>query len=1150
MRTPQNICSMLLLTVVTALLCPEVSLSQGFLQEQELAPPGLESSDFFGYSVSISGDYVAVGVELDDHDGLLNVGTVRIYVRNQTTWEHVAVVLPDDKSENLNFGWSVSLYDRYLLVGAHYSAYIFYREDDGSWTQQAKWSNGDIYFGKELVIYGRWAMVSLATSTVGASRVFAYYRDDEGTWSLRNELAPNDVSNGFFGQSIAIDGRYMIVSDRNYADNVNYSDNNYYRGRAYIYYLNDDNLWTEKAQIKGSDFNSKYGEFVGLEGQYAFVSDPNNLFVYERTHPEWSDTEIWTGIQEIPEAYGHLVAEGKYLLVGLNSGNLLRFYASTSEGQFNLVSEMNKNSNEDIGFHGNYAITGDPFKDSVGATRSGAAYVYKMLYADIAIEPSPVNFGPLDVTDVSDTTIIIQSTGVSDAIIDSVHLVQGVNGFSFNGPSQNIIPANGSENMVIHFSPPDTGAFADTLIISHNGDSSPTRVFLLGEGTRPELTAGTDVPEDPHIDFGTVNIYEPDHLEHGPGIYDLRIFNTGTGLLKIHDLEITGSDSALFSVSGPVNQPISPQDTVALRLKFDPESVGPKTANLRLYHNAPDSVTVISLKGAGRPPFVVFSHSNLNFGEVPVSTTGTGGLWIYNNSVSLLNITGRTITVPPDTDHQFSLPQHADPVVPGDSSFIDVFFSPTSGGATTADLLINHDGEGSSHNVNLSGHGLTDPVLSLGSGSGAPGFLATVPLELINTEPAPIAAFQFHIVINDTSVAKFESVESLLDTLSFTILTATHDDTIRFVISPTLNTLVPSLATLATQKVANLLFRVSPSAQDGGTVPLRILNTFASDTLFQEIPLISRNGAVHVEAVRRGDLTGDGKVNVADVVKLILQILNVLPIPEPETSSFVRSDVNADGEINILDVVHQIRIILGLATKTLAAGPSSPVVIGLGDLTQSTGNKYLVPLEMHSDGQIAALNFAVDINSDGISVGQVVLSDRAADMTVRSHFTDGTLRIVIFSVEGHGISAGSGPVAYIPITLNSGISVSQGLKLSTAIAANYFAESVTVTLKDAGEGHTNLPNTFSLSNATPNPFNPSTTIAYEVPEQTHITLTIYNLLGQEVVRLVDQAQAAGRYETVWQGVNSRGAGVASGVYLYRIVSGSGYTDTKRMTLLK
>jgi hypothetical protein len=61
---------------------------------------------------------------------------------------------------------------------------------------------------------------------------------------------------------------------------------------------------------------------------------------------------------------------------------------------------------------------------------------------------------------------------------------------------------------------------------------------------------------------------------------------------------------------------------------------------------------------------------------------------------------------------------------------------------------------------------------------------------------------------------------------------------------------------------------------------------------------------------------------------------------------------------------------------------------------------------------------------------------------------------------------------------------------------------------------------------------------------------VYNLLGHKVIRLMDQVQAAGRYEAVWHGVNSRGVGVASGVYLYRIVSGSGYTDTKRMTLLK
>ena len=60
-----------------------------------------------------------------------------------------------------------------------------------------------------------------------------------------------------------------------------------------------------------------------------------------------------------------------------------------------------------------------------------------------------------------------------------------------------------------------------------------------------------------------------------------------------------------------------------------------------------------------------------------------------------------------------------------------------------------------------------------------------------------------------------------------------------------------------------------------------------------------------------------------------------------------------------------------------------------------------------------------------------------------------------------------------------------------------------------------MPTSFTLHAASPNPFNPATTISYEVPQSTHIRLTVYNLLGQEVVRLVDTMHQPGRYETVW-----------------------------------
>ena len=94
------------------------------------------------------------------------------------------------------------------------------------------------------------------------------------------------------------------------------------------------------------------------------------------------------------------------------------------------------------------------------------------------------------------------------------------------------------------------------------------------------------------------------------------------------------------------------------------------------------------------------------------------------------------------------------------------------------------------------------------------------------------------------------------------------------------------------------------------------------------------------------------------------------------------------------------------------------------------------------------------------------------------------------------------------------------------------------------------PTEFTLKPSYPNPFNPSTTIAYEVPQQAHVVLEVYNLLGQVVVRLIDEAKAPGRYSVTWHGRNAQGLSVASGVYLYRMVTSAGFVDTQRMTLLK
>jgi flagellar hook assembly protein FlgD len=83
----------------------------------------------------------------------------------------------------------------------------------------------------------------------------------------------------------------------------------------------------------------------------------------------------------------------------------------------------------------------------------------------------------------------------------------------------------------------------------------------------------------------------------------------------------------------------------------------------------------------------------------------------------------------------------------------------------------------------------------------------------------------------------------------------------------------------------------------------------------------------------------------------------------------------------------------------------------------------------------------------------------------------------------------------------------------------------------------------------PNPFNPITTLSYDLPENSFVNITIYNLLGREVRTLVNQNQDAGFKSVIWNGSNSFGKPVSAGVYIYQIRAGK-YVHTNKMLLLK
>ncbi|MCH9024894.1 MAG: T9SS type A sorting domain-containing protein, partial [candidate division Zixibacteria bacterium] len=99
------------------------------------------------------------------------------------------------------------------------------------------------------------------------------------------------------------------------------------------------------------------------------------------------------------------------------------------------------------------------------------------------------------------------------------------------------------------------------------------------------------------------------------------------------------------------------------------------------------------------------------------------------------------------------------------------------------------------------------------------------------------------------------------------------------------------------------------------------------------------------------------------------------------------------------------------------------------------------------------------------------------------------------------------------------------------------------------DDNSQLPTDHKLNQNYPNPFNPTTTIEYSLSSRSHVMISIYNLLGQHVRTLVDEEKRLGSYSVTWDGLNSAGNPVSSGIYLYRLRAGD-YVESKKMSLLK
>ena len=232
------------------------------------------------------------------------------------------------------------------------------------------------------------------------------------------------------------------------------------------------------------------------------------------------------------------------------------------------------------------------------------------------------------------------------------------------------------------------------------------------------------------------------------------------------------------------------------------------------------------------------------------------------------------------------------------------------------------------------------------------------------------------------------------------------------------------------------------------------------------------------------------------------------------------------------------------------------VSVWVCNASQVSGDTWTFSVCADSDSNIAGYQFGVDVEDFTVTS----VSNGAASANVLSE--NGQTFSLAFSFTGGYIEAGSNlELAVFEGTVAQGSTGGSALVVAgggSLAVSNQSAQNLTVNVINNGwDGSTlgselSLPGVYSLEQAYPNPFNPSTTINYTLEENSEVSIIVYDLMGREVRTLVNEFQLSNggsTHSVVWNGTDNSGQMASSGIYIYRMVSND-FTKSHRITLMK
>ena len=335
-----------------------------------------------------------------------------------------------------------------------------------------------------------------------------------------------------------------------------------------------------------------------------------------------------------------------------------------------------------------------------------------------------------------------------------------------------------------------------------------------------------------------------------------------------------------------------------------------------------------------------------------------------------------------------------------------------------------------------------------------------------------------------------------------------------------------------------LAFQVSRSAEPGRVSPLRLVEVIVNG----EPAGRGEEGGVGVTMA--GDVSHNYQITGYDAALVVLVSVGVIKLPDPDYPNlrFGVGDMDGDGDMDEVDAALMLRL------GAEEGDPSLPDVrasLGWGEVDRREEGILAVPIVVSELEDVRAGRISLTIEGKrkpaGIIPGDGIPGYVFGHRMELGHWGEQNDVHVAFA----GRESSSGPGRIVELHFDSKRGAMGMIRLKEAKLNGEEARIVRGEIDLSG-----IPETYRLYPNYPNPFNVGTTIEFDLPERGEVELSVWDMLGQRVRRLVGGDEfSLGRHEVVWDGRDDSGGEVGSGVYVCRLRVG-GFSQVRKMIMIR